>query len=147
MSEERESRGRILVVEDEAAIRRFYRRFLEPRGYELVIAPTGDGAMRLLESGEDFDVILLDIRLPGVSGRALWKLMQMKRPELCSRVILVSGDILGESTQQLVRQANRPYLEKPFTTEELLATIEAVLEAPRSNSYPEEPGRDACMGE
>lgn len=127
---------RVLVVEDEPIIRRFYERFCESQGYTAVLAPTGNAAMELLESSRDFDVILLDVRLPGVSGRALWKMMELNRPELCSRVIMVTADILSESTAELIETSGRPYLLKPFSTEQLSAAIEDILRSRR-----EKPGK------
>ncbi|HSG81197.1 MAG TPA: response regulator, partial [Gemmatimonadota bacterium] len=132
---------KILVIEDEPTIRRFYERFCEAQGYESVLAATGSLAMEIIDSGQVFDVILLDVRLPGVSGRALWKMMELSRPELCSRVIMVTADILSESTRELIEQSGRPYLEKPFSTQQLADVIEAVLRVPR-----EKPGHGRRMG-
>ncbi len=134
-------RPRILAVEDEATIRRFYERFGEAYGYDITLAPTGTAALRILESGEDFDAILLDIRLPGVSGRALWKTMELTRPELCPRVVMVTADMMSETTQQLVRDTRCRYLEKPFSTEQLERVIRQVLESERRD-----PGADRCLG-
>jgi DNA-binding response OmpR family regulator len=145
MEEQRDSENlpRILAVEDEPAIRRFYERFCESQGYELVLAPTGNAALEILRSGREFDVILLDVRLPGVSGRALWKWMAIQRPELCRRVIIVTGDILGESTRQLIDDVGRPFLEKPFSIPELVETITAVL----TGHDNEDPKQGRCVGE
>ncbi len=132
---------RILVIEDEPTIRRFYERFCDAQGYEPILAPTGDVALELLESGQYFDAILLDVRLPGVSGRGIWKAMELNRPELCSRVIIVTADIVSESTRELIEQSGRPCLEKPFSTQQLAEIIEAVICSP-----PEESGRDRCLG-
>ncbi len=120
---------KILVIEDEAAIRRFYDRLFRRYELETVFAPTGSVAMEIIESGQSFDAILLDIRLPGLSGRELWKLLEIKRPELCSRVIMVTGDILTEATRQLLEESHRPYLEKPFSTEVLLSLIAEIANA------------------
>jgi DNA-binding response OmpR family regulator len=124
----------VLIIEDEPTIRRFYERFCETQGYKSVLAPNGSVAMEILDSGQMFDVILLDVRLPGVSGRALWKMMELNRRELCSRVIMVTADILSESTRDLIEGSGRPYLEKPFSTQQLADVIEAVLRAPRESS-------------
>jgi DNA-binding response OmpR family regulator len=132
---------RILIVEDEPTIRRFYERFCEAHGFEPVLAPTGTAAMEILESGQDFDVVLLDIRLPGVSGRALWKMMELNRPELCPKVIMVTADILSESTHQLIENSGCLYLEKPFSTEQLMSSIQRVLRSP-----PHEPGKGHLIG-
>lgn len=121
---------RILVVEDEPTIRRFYERLFATHSMEIVFAPTGNVAMEVLESGQTFDVILLDVRLPGLSGREIWKLMEIKRPDLCSKVILVTGDILSDATRRLLKDSGRPYLEKPFSTEELLKAMIGVVNRP-----------------
>jgi DNA-binding response OmpR family regulator len=121
---------KILIVEDEPILRRFYRRFCATQGYRPVLAPTGSIAIEILESGQNFDVVLLDVRLPGVSGRALWKMIELQRPELCGRVIMVTADILSESTREFIQASGRPYLEKPFSTEELTRLIESILNAP-----------------
>lgn len=133
-------RPRILVIEDEPTIRRFYERFCDAQGYETVLAPTGDVALELLETGQSFDAILLDVRLPGVSGRGIWKAIELNRPELSSRVIIVTADILSESTRELIEQSGRPCLEKPFSTQQLSEIIEAVL------CSPDESGRDRRLG-
>lgn len=136
-----EQRPTVLAVEDEPTIRRFYERFGEAHGYEIVLAPTGTVALELLESGQDFDVVILDIRLPGVSGRALWKMMEISRPELCPRVIMVTADIMSESTRELVEEAECLYLEKPFSTEQLKDAISKALRPP-----PRASGNDHCVG-
>ncbi|UCF19453.1 MAG: response regulator [Gemmatimonadota bacterium] len=134
-------RPRILAIEDVATIRRFYDRFGEAYGYDITLAPTGTAALSILESGQDFDVILLDVRLPGVSGRALWKTMELTRPELCPRVVMVTADMMSENTQQLVRDTGCPYLEKPFSTQQLELMIRRVLESERRD-----PGEDRLFG-
>lgn len=135
-------RPRILAIEDDPAIRRLYQRLFDLHDYDLVLAPSGTAAMETLRGDRGFDVILMDIRLPGVSGRALWKWMELEHPELCRRVILVSGDILGESTQNLIDETGRPFLDKPFSTPELLQLIEAV----RTSAH-NDPNQDRCVGE
>lgn len=125
---------RILVVEDEPTIRRFYERLFGSFDLVMTFAPTGSIAMELLEAGRVFDVILLDVRLPGLSGRELWKLIEIKRPELRSRVILVTGDILNEGTRLLLEESGRPYLEKPFSTEDLVSVIESVIRNPEDTA-------------
>ena len=68
-------------------------------------------------------------------------MIELNRPELCSRVIIVTADILSESTHDLIEQSGRPYLEKPFSTQQLVDIIEAVLRSPRG-----EAGQDRCVG-
>jgi len=132
----------MLVVEDEPIIRRFYKRLFGTYDLKMTFAATGSVAMDLLESGRTFDVILLDVRLPGLSGRELLKLIEIKRPELGSRVILVTGDILSESTRQLLEESGRPYLEKPFATEDLLSEIAVLLASPAEGDS----NRDQLLG-
>jgi len=132
---------RILAVEDEPTIRRYYERFGAAYGYEIILAPTGTAALEILEAGHDFDVILLDVRLPGVSGRALWKMMEINRPELCSRVLMVTADLMSESTTQLIEESGCAFLEKPFATEELRESILKILRISQRG-----PGKDHYLG-
>ncbi len=132
---------RILAIEDEPTIRRYYERFGAAYGFEIILAPTGTAALGILEAGHDFDVILLDVRLPGVSGRALWKMMEISRPELCPRVLMVTADIMSESTMQLIEESGCAFLEKPFATEELREAIIRILRLSRHD-----PGKDHYAG-
>jgi DNA-binding response OmpR family regulator len=118
---------RILVVEDEPGIAGFLRRALEAEGYAVDVAADGDDGERLALDG-DFDLVLLDRRLPGKAGGEVLESIRRIRPEL--PVILVTA--LGEK-QDVVGGLDlgaSDYVTKPFDLDELLARVRAQLRRP-----------------
>ena len=124
--------GRLLVVEDEPSIRLFYERFFTPHGFEVRCVSLAEEARALLLSDDlEFDAIVLDVQMPGIGGRGLWRFMGESRPEYQARTIFVTGDILGPKTRELIDRAGRPYLFKPFDNSELLDHVVAIVESVR----------------
>ena len=117
---------RILVVEDEKAICEVCRRVLTGEGFEVDIAASGDVAQGMLGE-KDYGLIIIDVRLPGMNGKQLYRYMSERYPELTDRVIITTGDTVGGNTQAFLKQTGRPFLPKPFTPEELRATVKATL--------------------
>ena len=117
---------RILVVEDEPAICEVCRRVLTDEVFEVDIAANGRVAQDIL--GErDYDLCLIDIILPEVNGKQLYQFMEEKYPEVISRVIFTTGDVVGSDTQSFIELARRPFLPKPFTPDELRAMVRKTL--------------------
>jgi len=120
---------RILIVDDEPALRRTYERALSPHGFE--VSSVGDPhlAYELLESGEH-DLVLLDIHLPGLAGDALYLALARRWPRLAGRVVLMTGDpgALDRDWPEELRR--RPVLLKPFGIDALHdAVVLALAEA------------------
>jgi PAS domain S-box-containing protein len=120
---------RILVVEDEEAVRGLAERVLLSAGYEVFSAGSPDAALRLAtEQGNGFELLLTDVVLPDRSGTALYRDLAKSRPAL--RVLYMSG-YTDESVLQLRRpEAGVAFLPKPFTPEQLLRKVRDVLEEP-----------------
>ena len=104
---------RILMVEDEATIRDVVRRWCERRGYVLTMATDGRKALELIAQGT-FDAVLLDLRMPGMDGRQLYRALSEARPDLAARVIFVTGDAMTGDAREFLEQSGRPVLLKPF---------------------------------
>ncbi len=117
----------ILVVEDEPAISQVCLRTLTADGFEVDIAVNGAIAEEMLDKKE-YDLCLIDIRTPILNGRELYQYMEEKHPELTEKVIFTTGDVLDEKLASLLKEANRAYLPKPFTPDELKAIVREVLE-------------------
>jgi len=117
---------RVLVVEDEPAICELCRRVLSGEGFEVDIAVNGKMAQDVVEK-KQYDLCLLDIRLPTMNGRELYQWLQEKHPQLASRVIFTTGSVIAGNTQSFLQQAARPSLPKPFTPGELKAIARETL--------------------
>jgi DNA-binding response OmpR family regulator len=117
---------RVLVVEDEPAINAVCRRVLTSEGFEVDIAVQGKEAQEMLEK-KQYDLCLIDIRLPAMTGKELYQWLKEKHPQLASEVIFTTGDLMGGDTQIFLEQAHRPFLPKPFTPNDLKAIVREML--------------------
>jgi CheY-like chemotaxis protein len=109
---------RLLIVDDEEAVRRPMAKFLQRRGAQVVEASDGVEALASLE-GQDADVILADLRMPRMSGVALYQKLEETRPELAGRVLFLSGDISQLSEPGNTPVARERVLVKPLELSEL----------------------------
>ena len=116
-------RPRILVVEDDAALRGAVKTMLDRTGYEVSVAPDGAAAMIALSAGP-LDVVLLDIGLPFVDG---WRILQGFEPGRTPSVIVISARGGEQDKVRALDMGADDYLAKPFGADELLARIRAVL--------------------
>lgn len=131
--------AKILVVEDNEDINCILRRFLEREGYRVECAYSGTEA-RLLMAADTFDLILLDLMLPGISGE---KLIEEIRKSNQVPIIVTSAKSALEDKVNALKSGADDYITKPFEREEVLARVIAMLrrsqvfqtEAPHENDY------------
>ena len=122
--------ARILVIDDEAPIRRVARRVLEDEGHEVLEASDGEAGLQLLAQQRP-DLVITDVFMPGQDGIVLLRRVRHEFPSI--RVIVVSG---GDATGRLnLREAAEllgavTSLPKPFSPAELLRTVREVLALP-----------------
>jgi len=114
------------VVEDEPAIREMCLRVLGAQGLAVDVAADGNTARDML-AGERYDLCLIDIRTPGISGQELYRHIMEKYPELVSVLIFTTGDVINRDTQNFLSLTGRPFLPKPFTVEELKNIVSETL--------------------
>jgi CheY-like chemotaxis protein len=120
----------ILLIEDEPSVTAFLRAALERRGYAVVDASSGAEGLEKLD-GRDYFGVISDIRMPGsVNGAEVHAWIQQNRPELCARIILISGDTANSDTQALLAQSGTPCIEKPFRVQQLLTVVEKTFGKP-----------------
>ncbi|GAH53052.1 unnamed protein product [marine sediment metagenome] len=117
---------RILVVEDEPAICELCRRVLTGEGFEVDIAVNGKVAQDMIED-KKYDLFLIDIRLPEMDGKELYKWIHDVHLELINRVIFTTGSVIGGDTQTFLEQTAKPCLDKPFTPDELQTIVTETL--------------------
>ncbi|MCC6555893.1 MAG: response regulator [Polyangiaceae bacterium] len=119
-------RVRVLVVEDEAPLARMLAQQLG-RVHDIQIAENADAALRLLAQGERFEAVLCDIRMPGMSGDALYGRIRELDPALARGFIFMTGVGFGADVERFLATSGCPLLEKPFKTEDALAAIAEVV--------------------
>lgn len=118
--------GRILVVDDEGPVRALTTEILAAAGYTVRSAADGIEALRLVEEAP-FDLIVTDLRMPGMDGATLYRQIVERWPDLEERVLFVTGDIEGEPNAESLDSASVRYLEKPFTTRQLVDAVRESL--------------------
>ncbi len=119
-------KARILIADDEADLRDLLQDDLEANGYETTVAIDGRAALAHLERGQEIiDLLLTDVRMPGLTGDQLLAKMRELRPEAPVVVMTAFGSV--EQAVEMVKAGAYQYLTKPFQTEELLRVVEAAL--------------------
>ena len=132
------SKGRVLVVEDETALRRAFARMLEDSGFSVVQAGDGRQAIDALAAGA-FDVVLTDIAMPGMDGIQL--LRAVRERDLDVPVILISGNPSVESAVKAVEYGALQYLIKPVESRILVDSVERAAKLGRIATIKREAAR------
>jgi two-component system NtrC family sensor kinase len=117
----------ILLIEDEPTLRAAISRFLRGQHYDVQVADSGRAALDLVSAGR-FDLILLDLRMKGISGEDVYDSMRATYPEQAQRVVFMTGDLHSAAASRFIRATGRPVLAKPFTLAELATRLEQLLE-------------------
>ncbi len=123
--------ARVLVIEDEARLRTFLTRTLEADGHVADGAGTGPDGVRRAEE-DDFDLIVLDLMLPGYDGFEVLRRVLGRDPEQRVLVLSAVGDVA--SRVRCLQMGAVDFLGKPFAAAELVARVQARLRAPRSGA-------------
>ena len=122
---------RILIVEDELSVARQIAAELTEDGHDPKTVHSGEAALEEVGKGS-FDLIVLDVRLPGMDGFAL--LGRLREQHLASRILLLTGRSAIEDRVTGLQLGADDYLPKPFAMRELVARVRAL-----GRRYPEEP--------
>jgi signal transduction histidine kinase len=115
----------VLLVDDEEGVRRAVLSFLKRRGMRAVAVGDGNDALRMLQR-ETFDVIVSDVRMPGMSGGEFLERLRVEYPTMVDRLVFTTGDTFAPDTAALLRESGVPSLVKPYdfgTLERLLHEI------------------------
>ena len=121
-------------MDDEEAIRDAIRRALERRGWTVDLAADGGEALLRLEVGGravEYDVIVTDLRMPGMSGIELCQALAQRHPALAERIVVITGDTASPAVADFLRASNRPCLQKPFDMRALADLLDRLLAAKR----------------
>lgn len=115
-----EAPGRVLIVDDEASLRRVFAHMLEREGHTVVQAADGLQAVEAVMA-EQFDVILADIRMPGMTGIQLLRRVREHDPDV--PVVLITGNPSIDTAAQAVEMGAMKYLTKPVAPTDLIAMV------------------------
>jgi two-component system NtrC family sensor kinase len=120
----------ILLIEDEVTLRTAIGRFLRASGYVVEAVDSGRAALDQLATRR-FDLILLDLRMQGMTGEDVYEEMQARHPDQAQRVVFMTGDLHSPTAAQFIRSTGRPVLAKPFTLADLAARVQQLLAVAR----------------
>ena len=140
---------RILLIEDDCAIVSSLQQVLGADGFSVSVATRGDEGLALAQ-GEDWDVVLTDLKLPGLSGMELIRQLHTTKPRL--PIILMTAHGTTETAIEATKTGACDYLLKPFEMPELLELLDTAVTSSRLMSEPVELGaasttRDAIIGQ
>ena len=118
---------RLLIVDDDPMIRHFVDLVLTQQGYKVASAATPDTAMQVL-GRETFNLVLLDINMPGMTGLDILRLMRtrQKRP----KILMMTAHRDPATIMKAMEQGADGYLAKPFKPQDLLRRVETILHGP-----------------
>jgi signal transduction histidine kinase len=122
-------RGRLLVVDDEPLVGTVIQRTLGGE-FEIVAVGSGPAALKLLEAGERFDLILCDLLMPGMSGMALHAALARLSPALAGRMVFLSGGAFTPEAREFLAAPGRECIDKPFDLEAIRGAIGRHLRPP-----------------
>lgn len=117
---------RILVVDDEPAVRSLNRQFLESAGYQVFEAGSGQAAAEAIMK-ESFDAILTDLRMGYGSGETLIQWILLNQPAMGARILIVTGDPKARPLLAFISRIRIPLVSKPFSRSQLLDAVEKLL--------------------
>ncbi len=118
--------ARILAVDDEPTILQFLSRVLTEEGHQVETADNAEDAMTRLKANE-YDLILLDIKLRDVSGTELYKRIRKAARSVARKVVFITGDVMGADTKGFLSRTKALHITKPFDTEQLKRDISRIL--------------------
>jgi CheY-like chemotaxis protein len=119
-------RTRILIVDDEPSIRALLTVLLQKQGHEVDAVADGRAAVEKV-AARRYGVILLDVRMPDMSGLEVFLRIKGIAESIASRVVFLTGDVMADETRSVLEKTGAPAIAKPFQSQELLLMIEKVL--------------------
>ena len=119
------NKAKILVVDDEEIVLKSCRKILEKGGHQVSTAISGQQAFELLEK-EPFDIVITDMKMPGIDGIEVLKRVRAKYPDIV--VIMITGYSTVQSAVQAMKLGAFDYIPKPFTPDEVLIVVEKAME-------------------
>jgi DNA-binding NtrC family response regulator len=120
-----EGQGKLLVVDDEEAVRNLLKRILQEAGYEVITAANGEEALYKV-SLEEAEVVLLDIKMPGMSGIEVLGKLTTNWPDAC--VIMVTAVADTQTAVKAMKMGAYDYITKPFNPEDVVQKVQKAIQ-------------------
>ena len=117
---------KVLIIEDEPIICTMCQRIFNEKGFEIDVVNDGRAAEEAV-SEKEYDLLLLDLRLPVESGDEFYIWLAQELPEFKERVIFMTGSVMGGDTMNLLQKSGRPYLLKPFRPDDLKNIVDEFM--------------------
>ena len=122
-----EERGRVLVVDDEESVRNLLQRTLEGAGFNVVTAANGQEAVETMSESElEISVVLLDIKMPGMSGLEVLKQVTIEHPLIC--VIMLTAVVDTTTAVEAMKLGAYDYVTKPFNPDDVVLAVQRGFE-------------------
>jgi PAS domain S-box-containing protein len=118
-------RLRVLIVDDERSIARALRRILA--AHDVTLAEDGQAALTLIDTQPDFDVVLCDLMMPGLSGAQVYDSAARAKPELAGRFLFMTGGAVTQASKDFLKGVEGSVLQKPFDPAAVLDSVEQVV--------------------
>ena len=116
----------VLVVDDDADVRRAHRRILERTGFTVTSVDNGLAAYAEIEE-HTFSAIVCDWQMPYTGGKSLFEQLEEFYPTAAGRVVFVSGALSEAATREFLEQTGQPFLAKPADVVELMEVVRKVV--------------------
>jgi CheY-like chemotaxis protein len=123
-------RLRILVVDDDAAVRKAVARLLGTR-FDVDVVPSAEDALAILRLGTPFDAILCDLVMPDVTGMQLHAILRAEFPELAARTVFMTGSVHDPAVAAFLRTTTVTCLTKPFRSTDAFDALTAIATGAR----------------
>jgi CheY-like chemotaxis protein len=115
-------RARILVIDDERAVRDLISDALNIEGHEVFTAENGKEGLDLIGQYR-FDLVFCDLRMPEMDGQAFYEEVQRDHPQILKRIVFVTAQVHSSDYGPFLRETGIPVIEKPFTLSQLRQAV------------------------
>lgn len=112
-------------MDDESLVQNYLTDILTSEGHKIDVITNGNEAIDGIING-DYDVVLLDIKLPGKSGIELYRQVRKRAKSSSERIIFITGDVIGQETEAFLTKTKVPYITKPIDTTLLTKEMQKV---------------------
>lgn len=119
--------ARVLILDDEKDMVDLLDDILTRDGYDVTACTEASRALEICKT-TSFDVILSDIRMPGMDGPAFLRALRLAAPGQAERLVFLTGDAMGRGIEAFLTECGRPFAEKPLSPSEILALVRNVIE-------------------